>query len=56
MTAGSLELLLLYVLSAMATFAFLMSKARRRNFVFALLAAVAWPVFFIYASIREFTK
>jgi hypothetical protein len=56
MDAGTLELILFYVLSAIATFAFVRSRARRRYMTYTILAALLWPAFFVYATVREFSN
>ena len=60
MDAGIFELLLLYVLSAIATFWFLRDRVRRsgKKFPvrFSIFAALLWPAPLFYATIKEFTK
>ena len=60
MNADTLELILLYVLSAIATFWFLRDRVRRsgKKFParFSILAALLWPALFLYATVKEFTK
>ena len=60
MTYETVYLTLLYVLSAAATFVFLYERSKRygRKFavVYSLLAALFWPVFFVYQVRREFSK
>jgi hypothetical protein len=59
-TAAIFELTLLYVLSAAATFWFCLDRTKRggKKFPvgFAIVAALGWPVFFVYAVVREFRK
>jgi hypothetical protein len=56
MNAGTLELILLYVLSAIATFLFVRERAKRRYMGYSILAALLWPAFFVYAAVKEFSK
>jgi hypothetical protein len=59
-TAAIFELVLLYVLSAAATFWFIWNwqKIRGLRFVvsLAVFASLLWPLFFAYMAVREFSK
>ena len=59
-TAAIFELVLLYILSAAATFWFIWDWQTKRGNGFvislAVFASLLWPLFFVYQVVREFSK